>query len=64
MSAPIYQPLHSCGAIARTVAVTGRVRVETRVVGLTASCEPCGAAESYPIANGRRVDLVTREWRS
>lgn len=72
MTAPIYQPIHSCGAIARTVAVTarvrrtddlGRVRVETRVVGLTASCEPCGAAESYPIKHGRLVDLVAREWR-
>ena len=70
MTAPIYQPIHSCGAIARTVAVTarvrrtddlGRVRVETRVVGLTASCEPCGVAESYPIAHGRRVDLVAQE---
>lgn len=66
MTSPIYQPIHTpCGAIAKAVAVTarvrrtddlGRVRVETRVVGLTASCPSCGAAELYPISHGRRVE--------
>lgn len=68
MTSPIYQPIHApCGAIANTVAVTarvrrtddlGRVRVETRVVGLTAECQPCGVAESYPIKPGRRVEVT------